>query len=317
MAVEDTPWFIGAAGVLHPAETARAVAYAAANGSDGVVGSTDLKVTARPTPNGQVLVGAGAVNLLSRYSGAASQAYTGVVRTQEAVNIDPTSSAGGRSDLVVARVRDPQYGSVAGYDPNNPNAFGFFTIEVVKGVSSSFKRYGPEVGYPVMALARIDIPASTATITNAMITDLRFKSNARSDIQVRTIFPGDDNNAAVSQYAPWPQNTIAWFDVPPWATRAVFTVHIPGIEFTGSMRSALGVRGKFGTQIDTQNTIVLQSTSGRVGHTHVSEYRLPTGSRGLPVGYVLEAWQTSGNGGYQIDYQSAVQYVGYFFEDVE
>ena len=62
MAVEDTPWFIGAAGVLHPAEAARAVAYAAANGSDGVIGSTDLKVTARPTPNGQVLVAPGGVN---------------------------------------------------------------------------------------------------------------------------------------------------------------------------------------------------------------------------------------------------------------
>ena len=60
MAVEDTPWFIGAAGVLHPAEAARAVAYAAANGSDGVIGlhppaqrAPDHSASDAPSPSSQ------------------------------------------------------------------------------------------------------------------------------------------------------------------------------------------------------------------------------------------------------------------------
>ena len=316
MAVENVPWFIGAEGVLHPAEAARAIAYAGANGSDGVISPTDLKIQATTTPNDRVTVAPGAVNLISRYPGASAQAYTGVVRSQSDIQIAPTSSAGGRSDLIVARVRDPQYGSVSGYNPSQPNDFDFFRVEVMQGVPSTIKRLADH-SYPAMALARIDIPASTATITNAMITDLRYKSNKKVDIQVRTIFPGVDSNASKTGYAAWPPNSTAWFDVPFWATHATFTANIPGIEFTGTVRSTMGIRGAFGNLLDTDNTIVVQSAPGRVSHTHVSAIKLTGGFRGVSAGYRIEAYQTTGNGNYQLDYQSGLQITAYFTEDVE
>ena len=317
MAVEDTPWFIGAAGVLHPAKAARAVAYAAANGSDGVIGSTDLKVTARPTPNGQVLVAPGGVNLISRYPGASSQAYTGVVRTQEAVSIDSTSSAGGRSDLVVARVRDPQYGSVAGYDPANPNNFGFFTIEVVKGVSSSFKRYTTELGYPAMALARIDIPASTATITNAMITDLRFKSAIKTWRRAYPTFP--------TSAQPLGTNTADWLvtgqpmvSVPVWATTCNVICHIEGIY----KPTADYIRGEVKITVGGISTDQVSLTQNgaveRFGASIGGSVAIPVVMRGTTVPLGIRGVVAIGpNGGYVIDSGSGITFDIEFLEGVE
>lgn len=316
MPVEDTPWFIGHEGVLHPAEVARSVAYAAANGSTGVVGRGDLKVGATGTPSNRVVIYPGAVNLVSGYAGATSQAYVGVIRSSAYATIEPTTSAGRRSDLVVARVRDPQYGDKLGFDPANPNNFDFFTIEVWKGVSATTKRI-LDPTYPAMALARIDIPASTATITQSMITDLREKSNRKTEIQVRTYFPAGDLNAPVSGYGNWPSNNLATFSVPLWATQAVIEVLIPGIEFTGSKRSTLGVRGAFGPLADGQNSIVVQTLPGRVMHAHISNFRLNSGFRGVDANYQLQAYHSSGNGSFQLDYQSILQYKATFTEGVE
>lgn len=316
MGVLAVPWGIGQAGVKHSAEVARAVAYASSNGSDGVIGSTDLRINATPTPGSRVTLMPGAVNMVSRYSGVVGQAYVGVVNSLDYITIDPTTSAGGRSDLIIARVRDPQYGSVSGYDPANPNNFKFFTIEVVKGVASGTKRlYGHN--YPGVALARIDIPSSTATITAGMITDLRQMSNRKTDRQVRPAFPSGDLNIPTTGYRAWPGSTVAMFDVPLWATRAVVTTHISSIEYIGNGRTVAGVRGVFGTLTDTENTIIVQSTAGRFQHTHVSSFNLTSGFRGIDVGYQLQGYRTYNTGMFQLDYQSSLVFDATFLETVE
>lgn len=316
MGVLTVPWGIGQAGVKHSAEVARAVAYASSNGSDGVIGSTDLRINATSTPGSRVTIMPGAVNMVSRYSGVVGQAYVGVVNSLDYITIDPTTSAGGRSDLIIARVRDPQYGSVSGYDPANPNNFSFFTIEVVKGVGSNTKRLIGHT-YPGVALARIDIPASTATITQGMITDLRQKSNRKTDRQVRPVFPSGDLNMPTAGYSTWPGATFVSFDVPLWATRAVITTHISSIEYIGTTRSAGGIRGVFGPSADPQNTVVIQSSPGRFSHSHVSEFSLTSGFRGVDALYALQGWRTVGTGTFQLDYQSSLVFDATFLETVE
>ena len=314
MPIEDTPWFIGAAGVQHPAEVARAVAYASTGGTSGVIGQTDFKVAATGTPSNRVVLYPGAASIVSNYSGATAQAYVGVLRTSDYLTIDPTTSAGGRSDLIIARIKDPQYGA-SGFDPSNPNAYKFFTLEVVKGVSSSTKRLS-NAGSPAIALARIDIPASTATITNAMITDLRQMANRRTDIQMKTYFPGKDMNMSTSSYTAW-GGLVFWFDVPRWAVRAHFTANIPSIEYihSGTARSVAGIRGAFGTKDDGQNTILVATASGRISHVHVSQIELDSSFQDISVGYVIKAQRTAGAGTFQLDYQSAIQVQAYFQED--
>lgn len=316
MAELGTAWFIGASGVLHPAETARAVAYAAANGSDGVIGSGDLKVTATATPSNRVNVAPGSVNLVSRYPGAVSQAYVGVVQTQAVVTIDPTTSAGGRSDLVVARVRDPQYGSVAGFDPANPNDFGFFSIEVVKGVSSSFKRY-TTVAYPVMALARIDIPPNTATITNAMIIGLRFKSMTKTWRRAYPTFP-TSTQALGTNTAEWLTTGQPMVAVPHWATTCNVIAHIEGIYKPTTAYVRGEVKISVGGISTEQVSLTQSGTVERFGASIGGSVAVPPAMRGTTVPLSLRGVVAVGpNGGYVIDNGSGITFDIEFLEDVE
>lgn len=313
MPIEDTPWFIGASGVQHPAEVARAVAYAATGGTSGVIGQTDCKIAATATPSNRVVVYPGAASIVSNYSGATAQAYVGVVRIQDHITIDPTTSSGPRSDLIVAQITDPQYGAT-GFDPNNPNDFKFFNLAVVKGVAAGTKKLYSQT--PAIALARIDIPASTATITNAMITDLRQMAVRRSDIQLRTYFPGNDQVMSTGSYSAW-GGLIAWFDVPRWATQAHFTTTMSSIEYihAGTIPSVAGIRGSFGTINDTQNTVIIQDRSTRFMHTHMSLINLDSSFQDMTVGYSIPAVRTRGSGTFQFDYQTSIQVSAHFQED--
>lgn len=317
MAIEDTPWFIGAEGVLHPAEAARAVGYAAANGQDGVIGTTDLKVTQTGTPSGRVMIYPGAINLVNRYPGAQAQAYTGVVRTATYVNIDPTTSSGPRSDLIVARVRDPQYGSQSGYDANNPNNFNFFSIEVVKGVSASFRRYTDQ-GYPIVAIARIDIPANTGTITNGMIKDLRVKSLVRSWRRAYPTFP-TANQALTGNTADWLTTGQPTVVVPFWATRANIIVHVEGVEklVAGYVRGEVKITV---AGISTESVSITQNgpTATRFGISFGGSVAIPRIIRGDAAALSLRGVIAVGSSGaYQIDAGSAVTFDIEFLEDVE
>lgn len=313
MPIEDTPWFIGASGVQHPAEVARAVAYAATGGTSGVIGQTDCKIAATSTPSNRVVVYPGAASIVSNYSGATAQAYVGVVRIQDHITIDPTTSSGPRSDLIVAQITDPQYGA-AGFDPNNPNDFKFFKLAVVKGVAAGTKKLYSQT--PAIALARIDIPASTATITNAMITDLRQMAVRRSDVQMRTYYPTKDLVMPSGSYAPW-GGLIFWFDVPRWATQAHFTATMSSIEYihSGTIPSIAGIMGTFGTRSDNQNTVIIQDKSSRFMHTHMSMINLDSSFQDMSVGYVVQAVKTKGSGIFQLDYQTNMQVSAHFQED--
>lgn len=317
MAIEDVPWFIGADGVLHSAETARVVAYAASDGADGVVRSADLKVAPTGTPSSSVTIAPGAVSLVNRYPGAYAQSYIGVVRTQSTVAIDPTSSSGGRSDLVIARVRDPQYASVSGYNPNNPNAFNFFTIEVVKGVSPSFTKYSDSTPYPAVALARIDIPASTATITSAMIKDLRFKANTRSWRRAYPTFPTATQSLGTNT-AEWLTTGQPMVPVPTWATRCNIIAHMAGVEkvVTGYVRAT--VKLSVGGQSTEWISVTQNSPVQRFGVSMGGSVDIPPAQRGTVVPLSIRGVINVGpNGAYQIDTESAITFDIEFVEETE
>ena len=316
MAVENVPWLIGRDGVLHSAEVGRALAYAAANAADGVVGSTDLKIAATSTPGNSVTVAPGAVNIINRYPGATSQAYTGVVTTQTPLAIAPTNSSGGRSDAIVARVRDPQYGSVAGYDPNNPNAFQFFSVEVMQNVGSGFRGY-TNPGYPVVALARIDIPSSTATITNAMITDLREKAMPRSFRKMYLAFPQSTSSLGTNT-AEWLTSGRPMVSVPPWATRCNLIAHFTAVEkvVAGYVRSQikLSVGGQSTEWVSmTQNTPIQRFSFSLGGSVDI-----PPAQRGTVVPLSVRGVINVGpNGAFELDTESGLTFDVEFVEDVE
>lgn len=165
MALENAPWAVD--GAKHSAAVARTLAYASTSGAEGIVEPADLHVRATQTPSGSVRVAPGGIAILNRAPNGGQQTYTARNVSETLVEVQPTGSGGGRTDYVWAHIVDPEYG---GQFPENPQTAQYFFLTA----SAS----QPE-GNGWYKLARIDIPASTATITQAMITDLREVANPR------------------------------------------------------------------------------------------------------------------------------------------
>jgi hypothetical protein len=206
-------------GGIHPARTMRMMIRDLSRGSQGVTEYNDLKVSQLTTPGAGVAVadGSGVVRGAAWGQGSYTQYNVG----SATVNIAPTG-ASGRTDMVVLRVLDPEYeGSL------NPAADDIGYFHVVSNVSATATQ--PPAGMTAIPLARIAIPPNTATITDAMITDLRGIANPRRDRQIYTASPTADQNwagNAKGTYVSYPPAARWTFTVPAWAVRAriVFTL---------------------------------------------------------------------------------------------
>ena len=236
-------WIHG--GIQHSTETARAADWLALSGEEGVATATCLKVTALPTPGSSVRYAPGVAAILSRFSGAALQTYVGRNPTTDTVAISPTSSAGGRSDLIVVAVDDFNY---VGSTPPDPNSAQLIDVRVIQNVpAGTTSAIGRSTRYPTaVALARIDLPPSTATITNAMITDLRKIARPRSRA-LAPIIRNATAGLAISNegnYFTFPGND-PMVDIPSWATRATVEGRIESVRHVhpatvGHLRLKLG-----------------------------------------------------------------------------
>lgn len=206
-------------GGKHPARTMRMMIRDLSRGSQGVTEYNDLKVTPLTTPGAgvQVADGSGVVRGAAWGQGSYTQYNVG----SATVNIAPTGATG-RTDMVVLRVLDPDYeGSL------NPASDDVGYFHVVSNVSATATQ--PPAGMTAIPLARITMGPNTATVTSAMITELRTIANPRRDRQIYTASPTGDQNwggNAKGTLVSWPSAARWNIAVPVWAVRAriVFTV---------------------------------------------------------------------------------------------
>lgn len=234
MALDSTPWFVGG-GAQHSPEVARLLAYASTSGAEGIVEPASLAVKAQSTPNGTVSVRPGAAIILNRYAGGSQQSYMLRNASSTSVPIPATTSTGGRTDAIVARVLDPQYEGAA---PTDPVTFQYAQLVRVPSVSASLKNIEQlALPYPAVLLARVTLPASTATVTNSMITDLREVAlPRREDVwRPRALATPDMETLTASPTGPgeyFPNNggpqIIA---IPKWATRAQIRCEWLGVRY--------------------------------------------------------------------------------------
>lgn len=312
MAMDNTPWFVGADGAQHSAEVARALAFAGTRGSEGIIGVSDLKVQAEavPTTTVRALTGAGLV--LNRYPGGSLQTYILRNPSQTSVAITATGSGGGRTDLVVARVLDPQY---EGNPPADPITFQYARIAVIQGVPSGTTTARElNLGYPAIALAKVTLPASTATITNAMITDLRRVANPRRERAMVTIFPSVTATMPTGSYASWPialaQRPLVY--VPEWATRLDIIGLISGAKYVkgdGLNDSVAGIRTGFGSTLPSENGIMIQDaedSGGRYHYSLVGRHTIDSSLRDTSQYLNLQGVRSAGTGIWTADYQTSI-----------
>jgi hypothetical protein len=297
------PWFIGG-GAEHSPEVARLLAYAAFRGNQGIMGPGDLAVKPLNVPGPKVRVMPGACSILNAGTGVGYQAYAGRVVSEEAVDIAATGSGGGRSDLIVMRVEDPYMSGTPWQDPADPTVGPYIFPRVIPGVPASTRTVSElGLGYSAIELARVDLPANTATVTGSMIVDLRKVANPRRERRVLVSSPGgnDDVNNLVRR--DWPLAHRQQIVIPWWATQAKIISHVAGaVIYTdrvdGYINNRLGTKGGQATRFDTNETVGANAADRTL--MTADEMSIPANMRGtsqeLALSVELSYRGPSGNG---------------------
>jgi hypothetical protein len=221
--------------VKTPVDVGRLLAYVATSAASGIVGPPDLEVRELDTPGTSIQVMPGACVIASGYPAAGQQSYAARNPDPDVEPVTATGSGSGRSDLVVARVRDDEYAGV-----DKPGIETFIVKDVDPGTTTVKEAVadGATGLEAAIELARLDIPASTGTITQAMIADLRRIAVPLRDILTPHVVAADsrttDEVLSSSGYQVWP-SVLPWqVRVPDWANRCQVTITLAGVKAEGS-----------------------------------------------------------------------------------
>lgn len=178
MTFSNVPWFVGGGAVVNE-DIARMIPYFMFNKTEGVLGATDLEVKPLATPGGSVRISPGGFVILGRGSGQFYEAYMGKNPEDHVIAVAPNNTASARSDLLIARIIDPYIAGSPWNIPTDRANGPYIEPAIVQGVPST-TRTVRSLGnnWSAIDLARIDIPANTATITSGMIVSLRGRVSA-------------------------------------------------------------------------------------------------------------------------------------------
>lgn len=312
---DPVPWFVGG-GAQHSPEIARTFAYAATSGAEGIIASTDLRVAALSTPGSSVRVLPGAALILNRSTGGAQQTYAARVASEDVVGVAAQGASGTRYDLVVARVEDPFVAGTPWADPTDPAVGPYVFTRIIPNVPSgttTLQSVPGHEGESGIALARIAIPANTATITDAMITDLRKVARPRRTRDLYNTQPTTTSTIASSSWTDWTPQANRSILVPSWATQVKVIAHVASVAPASS--ATLGVvRFALGSSlVGQQNTFDLDAST-RATLLTSDTLAIPASYRGTSQVLKLQAARSSGAGNVKTDTASTVVFDVEFLE---
>lgn len=292
MAWDSVPWFIGGA-AKHSAGVGRLLAHVAARGQEGIIGPTDLEVRELAVPGTKVRVFPGACAIINRALNVKYEMYLGRNLAAEDVDIAATSASGGRSDLIVARVENPFLNGEPWPEPATPEeaaARQYIRSAVIPGVPASTKSVKElNLGYSAIALARVDLPASTGTVLQTYIKDLRFMADVASDTEQFIIQQEGGDTLGETVMTVWPYALNQQVRVPEWATKANVHVTVAGAYY-GPGNARGDIRVDIGGQ-KTQVTVYdVESTQLSRADVHAGgSINIPASMRGATVNVFSEA----------------------------
>ncbi|MEU8101740.1 hypothetical protein [Streptomyces rubiginosohelvolus] len=279
-------------GATHSAEQFRAMVQDLARGAEGITAGTDLKVTQLGTPGTGVQVASGSGVVRGKVN-AFQGSYA--IRNQGAATVSIASTGGSpRSDMLIARVEDPQYEGTLNPEVDDINYF-----QVIPNVSSSATAI-PD-GRTGIPLARIDIPASTSTITNAMIKDIRQIANPRRERRQWIQSPSTTSTSINNSNGSYGYFSTAagWnIPIPTWASTAVISVDIAQLkysvaQFIGALRATFGASLSLQPVILDDNQTAIRRSTVFVADT----LTIPDAYRGTTQLLRAQATGTTGNTG--------------------
>lgn len=289
------PWAIGG-GPAIPPEVMRQVTFSNPNKSEGILNVGDLRVRATTTASSSILVGSGGAAILNRSAGGTGQSYIARNNGDDIEDV-PATSGTSRSDLVVARIVDPQYSPWT--KPSNPLTATYIETFIVQNVPSTTTKLrqlngGAGLGYSAILLARIDRPANQSVISQAQIVDLREVAAPRRQrfLLVKNLSAAENLVAIGVDGQQWPSYpSLNWtVDVPDWATRVRIVAMFSGVYFpansnmTGNAWARLGSDGDQ-YHVDTQRS-AFDATVGNAQRTTFvvgDDLPIPSGLRDRSV----------------------------------
>ncbi|MFE4869551.1 hypothetical protein [Streptomyces sp. NPDC056682] len=239
-------------GATHSAQTFRMMIRDLSRGSEGVTEYGDLKVVPLPTPGAGVQISDGSAVIRGR-ANAWQGSYTAYNIGTATVPVAPTGATP-RTDMIVLRVLDPEF--EGSKDPAKDAVNVFEVIPNVEATATT-----PPAGMTGVALACIDIPAKTATITAGMIRDLRAVANPRTVSKLFTASPAEDQPYKGTGYTwtQWPPVARWKVYVPSWAVRARIKMTLAGLQLMGGYGYG-GSAGRLGTL--QYQSVVVESNAG-------------------------------------------------------
>jgi len=298
---EPVPWFVGG-GAEVSAETARVLAYQACRGNGGIGGPDDLKVTAFTVPGAGVNYGPGIVSCISHAPAQTYQAYTGRNTQQGTAPVTGTTGSGTRYHLVCAHVQDPYVDPAYG-EPTNPKVGPYIELSVIYDFYPGAGYGTPQAtadliesqGLTAEGLAMITVPANTATITQAMITDVRRVANPRRVAERVHLTSTSDDTLNLASFEQFPNGIIYDLYVPKWATVAKVYGFVEGLRKTksGTGELRVGIRdttlGTKGTTINEPAPAGVDRVSYNVGGT----ITIPSNLRGTVCRFEVQGRYTT------------------------
>ena len=321
MTFYNAPWALDGATIS--SALARRAQYAAVSGGEGIINAADLKVSQLATPGAGLLISAGNAAITNRYETDPNETYTVAnPGTHTILSTEmPSSQATAKSYLVLITVGDPEFSQVGHpwmtsdvLDPAEAADYVYvrpWLLEVASG-TTSFDGLG--LHYPALALARVDIPANTTTITNAMITDVRAMARPRSKEEViqSVGLSGDVSGIAINTWVNF--GLSGNVKIPKWATSVIVTGWIEGAWIDGTKgaygiyRANLTAAGATaGTIFDENNQSRPAGDLLRAGHNIGGQIAIPSAARGTTqtVTTQVEMFDSGGGTSLHLDSNSS------------
>lgn len=320
MTLESVPWFIGG-GAEHSPSVCRLLPYVATLGAEGVVNSSDLKVTPLAVPGAGIIINNGGAVILGRSAGQNRESYLARQNTSTTLSgLTAVPGGSGRSDLVVLRVMDPEFAPWT--TPADPVVGPYCEFHVIEGVSAGTKSAAAlNLGYSAIAIARLDRPAGSSVVNTGDIVDLRQIVISRQEREIEIVAPGSavDNDAANGTYKTLAATGGTALSIPSWATTAVVSVRATGLAVVtaannGRVRAAINGAGY---TIETLYDENYGGTTERCSYETAGRISIPANLRGTSVGMVFQATRNGGTGRLRADTGSTVVFDVQFQERPE
>lgn len=306
MTWDPVPWMVGG-GAEHSTNVARNVAYAAFGGIEGIASPAACEVRELAVPGTSVRVFPGTVAIENRAAGAFDEMYVGRLPAEDTVAIAATDGTGGRSDMIIAVVENPHLPGEPYQAPADPTVGPYIYTRVVSNVPATATKISDLASPPSAAipLARIDLPASTGTVTQSMITDLRRLSKRESSRTFKVIEPVASETLTGAGFSNWPTAAFIDVDVPSWATHVKMKATLGGIAH-GDPGASTNTRGSLRLVLEgaastengasvAYNVAVGSGVDRAVFFTGEPGLAIPAGNRGRPATIRLQGNKAAGD----------------------